>query len=251
MLIQSCSVSVFFPPNRSIREHLFDLERHFLGFQKPFTLVPLPPDAPNELPRIVAISSHGHSQLLICGNSAQLNTKFDGAFNQDIKKCIEYVGKKSSGIVEALAILDRSQENNPRFYYSGMTMVISFDEADGIHDPANYISQNFFKCLTNLPTQEVQFRLAFTVEDKYFINIMLQNNRNFAGAADERGSFVGVKLENEDLRVTLDVNDKYAFNKYINYFSSVDSMNHIAKIMETFSSERLVNFVKGADLNYE
>ena len=251
MLIQSCAFNVFFPPNRSIRDHFFDFEKHFVGFQKPFTLVPLPPDAPVEMPRIIAVSSHGHSQLLICGNNAQLNTKFDSEFNQDTKKCIEYVREKSSGIIDSLAIFDRNLENGARFYYSGMTMVILFDEQDGIHDPANYISQKFFNSFANLPTQEVQFRLAFKVEEKYYINIMMQNNRNFAGSADERGSFAGMKLESENLLVTLDINDKYAFNTYNGYFSSVDSVNHIAEIMGTFSLEPLAHFVKEAVLNYE
>ena len=77
MIIQSCAFTIHFPHNTKIREHLFELEKHFTDFQKPFTLVPLPPDAPMEIPRIVAATEHGHSQLTICGNSAQLVTNFE------------------------------------------------------------------------------------------------------------------------------------------------------------------------------
>jgi len=250
MLIQTCSFNIFFPPSRKIREHLFEYENFFTGFQKPFNLIPIPPDAPNEIPRIIATTEHNHSQLMISGNSAQLTTKFDSAYNQDIKKCVYYVHEKCKSIIEALSKIEEVVGSNSRFYYSGMTMVISFDASDGIADPANYISSKFLKCNTNLPVDETQFRIALVVENGYYVNIMLQNNRNFIGNPDERGSFVWAEAEKENLLVTLDINDRYAFNHVQNYISSEVAVDHIAQLMEEFASEYLNGFIMEAELIY-
>lgn len=70
-----------------------------------------------EIPRIVAATEHGHSQLTICGNSAQLVTNFDAKFNRDIKRCVEYVSDKCNRIVSALSIMDGSGSETPKFYF--------------------------------------------------------------------------------------------------------------------------------------
>lgn len=252
MNIQSCTFTIYFPPNNRVREQLFKLENHFIDFQKPFTLVSLPPDAPIELPRIVAISKNGHSQLTICGSNAQLTTSFDDAYNHDIEKCITYVHQKCKSIVEALSIINEGMliDDAAKFYYSGLSMSISMDESDGIINPTKYITEKFFKCKMNLPEDEVQFRFALVVDETYYVNIMIQNNRIFAGGADERGSFANMKIEKEMLQVVLDINDRYAFNHQKDYISNNNAVNGIEELAKKFIDKYVVDFVKKGDLFY-
>lgn len=249
MIIQSCTFTIHFPQNNKIRERLFDLEKHFTGFQKPFTLVSLPPDAPQNLPRIIAFSEHQHSQLIICGNNAQLITNFDNEYNHDIKKCIEYIQAKCDSIVSALLVIDENTEETPRFYFSGLSVALAFDETDSITNPVGYICDNFLTCKMDVPTDEVQFRVALVVEEKYYVNIMMQNCRIFSGAPDERGSFAGLK-KNDQLQVVLDINDRYAFNHEKNYFSSNESVTCIAKLAEEFVSKHVTGFVENGEIIY-
>lgn len=204
MIIQSCAFTIHFPHNTKIREHLFELEKHFTDFQKPFTLVPLPPDAPMEIPRIVAATEHGHSQLTICGNSAQLVTNFDAKFNRDIKRCVEYVSDKCNRIVSALSIMDGSGSETPKFYFSGLSMTLLFDHEDGIVDSVDYVSKNFIDYKTNLPTDEVQFRLALVIERKYYVNVMVQNSRSAFYLPDRilKDDYVDFELINSMSRET-------------------------------------------------
>jgi len=250
MTVQTCTFTISFPANNRVRESLFKLEDHFSGFQKPFTLVPLPADAPMELPRIVANSVHGHSQITICGNSAQLSTRFDEAYNHDVKKCIDYVRTKCKAILEAVSLLEGKSKNEPKFYFSGITTILALDKSDGIENPVDYISNKFIKCSTNLPIDEAQFRCALVVDGKYYANVLLQNSRTFLGAPDERGSFAGLSVSNEELQVVLDVNDRYAFNHEANYYSSSDMVAGIADVVEDFAENYVIPFVKEGVLNY-
>lgn len=250
MIIQSCAFTIHFPQNIRIREHLFELEKHFVDFQKPFTLVPLPPDAPMEIPRIVASTEHGHSQMTICGNSAQLVTNFDAEFNQDVKRCIEYVSDKCNRIVSALPIIDGSGADSPKFYFSGLSMTLLFGEEDGITDSVGYVSKKFINYNANLPTDEVQFRLAFVVEDKYYVNVLVQNNRAFSGLPDERGSFAGLKILGDHLQVVLDINDRYAFNHEQSYVSCIETVSSLSELAEQFALKHIASFIKNGEIEY-
>ncbi len=251
MVIQSCAFTIHFPQNAKIREHLFELEHHFTDFQSPFTLVPLPPDAPLEIPRIVAATPHGHSQLTICGNNAQLVTHFDGEYCHDIGRCITYTREKCDRIVSALSIMTGDASVDPKFYYSGLSMTLLYDRNDGIEDPVKYISEQFLRCTSNMPTDEVQFRLALVVGNKYYVNILVQNNRVFLGTPDERGSFVGLKSVGNQLQVVLDINDRYAFNHEENYLSSLDAVNNISSLSEQFVTKHIDLFLKTGAVSYD
>lgn len=251
MIIQSCAFAVHYPQNSKIREQLFTLEEHFTDFQKPFTLVPLPPEAPMELPRIVAATKHGHSQLTICGNNAQLTTNFDNNYNRDVNRCIRYIREKCDRIVESLSIIDRSGTQTPKFYFSGLTMTLLFNKEDGIEDSVKYLSENFLQYHTNLKTDELQFRLALVVEDQYYVNVTAQNRRMFLGAPDERGSFAGLKSLGDQLQLVLDINDRYAFNHRVNYTSCLGNVTRISYLAEQFVTKYIDLFLQNGEIKYD
>lgn len=247
MRIDSCTFTIHFPQNNQIRESLFKLERHFSDFQAPFTLVPLPSDAPMDIPRIIAVSKHGHSQLMFCGNNAQLTTRFAENYSADVKKCVEYIRSKCEDIVSSLSIIN----GNSKFYFSGISMAIMLDKEDGICDPTAYISENFLKCKSSLPTDEAQFRLALTIQDKYYANIMVQNSRLFSNGPNERGSYADSEVVKDTLQVILDINDRYAFNKIRDYVSTQQEVNYIASLIEKFATEHVTSFIETGVISYD
>jgi len=250
MLVQSCAFNVFFPPNSKIREHLFDLEKHFQDFQQPFSLIPLPPNAPFELPRIMATSQHGHSQMTISGNSAQIAAKYDGDYINNIQKCVGYISDKSKSIISALSILEETVDV-PHFYYSGISINLLFDESDGVDNAVDYIAKKFIKSSTNLQMDEIQFRMALVVENAYYVNVVVQNNRSFLGQPDERGSFAELTELKNSIQVMLDINDRYAFNKTKSYYSSERTLERIAYLVDQFASRYMVEFIRTGEIHYD
>lgn len=250
MIVRICRFTLFFPYKQNIREKLFELEKSFTDFQTPFTLVPLPADAPPEIPRIVAKTPHGHSTLLVNGNSIQLEIRYDANYNNDVTKCIEYMRERCRSVVSAIHILTDETESRS-IYYAGISSDLVFDVGDGINDPVLYLNDKFLKCSTNLPVTESNLRMAMVLYDKYYVNVMLQVEQSFEGQPDERGSLARLKKANSKLIASLDINDRYAFNTIDNYYSSVENIEKIADIIETLANGKIQEFVEKGELVYE
>jgi len=249
MKITTSTFTLYFPQNQNIRESIFKLEKYFDEFQKPFTLVPLPQDAPVEIPRIIAATIHGHSQLIFNANSVQLKTIFDNDYPQNVDKCLNYIGGKIDKIKRALSIVN--DDNNTIIYYSGLSMDIEYDQCDEIENPVNFILKHHFKDQISEPVSEVNMRVALVLRSRYYVNIMLQNLRKYMGQPDERGSFAGLNEINEKLNVTLDINDKYAFDHLKNYVSSDNDIHNVLQITDDFVKKYITIFVKTGELNYD
>lgn len=251
MVIQSCTFTIHFPQNPKIREHLFQLEEQLMDFQKPFTLVPIPADAPVDIPRIVATTPHGHSQVIFCGNSAQVVTKFDGDYVKNVEQSVEYIRQKCNRILEVLPLIDESNDEIPKFYFSGLSTTLELNAEDGVESPVSYISEKFLRSKIDSPIDEVQFRYALVTKEKFYVNVMVQNSRTFIGLPDERGSLAGLRVKDETLQVVLDINDRYAFNHEVGYRSSKETVSEITKITEEFMTKKLIHFIQTSEIGYD
>ena len=250
MIVQNCTFTVHFPRNDNIRESIFNLEKHLRGFQKPFTLVPLPADAPLDIPRIITVSENRHSQLVFQGNSAQIITNFDDNYNKDIEKCLEYMKDRCSMLIDSLRIIGAESAGRPKFYFSGLSLSLLFDMEDGINDPIEYISNHFLQLKSNMTTDEAEFRVALIAEKSFYINIMVQNLRIFSKEPDERGSLAGVDVQKNVLQVVFDINDRYAFNTISGYNSSEETAQKVIKLAERLSKTNVVSLIKDGEIIY-
>lgn len=245
MIIKSCIFSLYFPSNVNIREKFFEIENHFIGFQKPFTLVSLPPEAPADIPRVIAVTAGGHSRLVIAGNYIQVQISFDSNYNRNIEKCIEYLYQMCSNIVNSLPMINDGSIN---FYYSGITLEAYFDGTDGVQNPVSYIKDRFLNYETNMPVEETQFKIATVVDETYYINIVVQNESVFKGRPDEKGSFAGLEKINSRLKVSIDINDKYAFNNIQGYLSDNAKVERIKELVEDYAKDKLNAFIREGKL---
>ena len=250
MIITNSTFTLFFSENKQMRENFFKIEKHFDGYQRPFTLVPLPLDAPMEIPRIISTTENGHSQLTIRGNSVQLTTRYDNEYSDSISKCLEYKKNRVQQIVDAMPLIDGMPKENQKFYYSGLSIDMIYNENDGINSPVNYLNEVHIKDNISLPIEEMQCRLALVIENQFYLNIILQNKKFYNGIADERGSLAGLKNSNDALLVSIDINDRYSFNNVANYNSSSERIIHLAAIMERFVNDYLPTYIKTGEVNY-
>lgn len=250
MKINNSSFTLYFPENKNIRENIFILEQHFADFQHPFTLVTLPLDAPPEIPRILATTKNGHSRLTICGNSVQLMTRYDNDYIHSIKKCLNYTIDKIQKIIEYMPLIIGVPEGIHKCYYSGLSMDLAYTKEDGIENPIEYIKKIHIKDNISLQIDEMQYRLALVIDSQYYVNIILQNQKTFNGVPDERGSLAGLEKKEDTLLVSLDINDRYAFNNTMSYSSSKESMMQLATIMEQFVENYLPAFINTGEIVY-
>lgn len=242
MRINNCTLNVFFQRNAKVRESIFELEESLVDFQKPFTLVPMPADSPAEFPRIVAATIHGHTQMMISEKNVQMVISFDDNYNNSIDDCINYMRDKCKNLNAVLPTI--SDYPSKGLYYVGISLQLSMDKNDGIDKPIQYLVNNFVSLQTKLTMEEIGTRVALVKDDKYYINLNMNNNKIYCSEKDERGSFAGIDVKDDVLNIFLDVNDRYAFNEIVDYKSSFDEIENIASIIEDVVKNRLQAFIK-------
>lgn len=250
MIVESCTFAVHFPKNVDIQNLQSALEEKLGDFRKPFVGVPVPVDAPAELPRMVAYTEHMHSQLVFTGRSVQMVTEFDDNYNKDISKCVGYVRNKCNDIIDSLRVVNPEVDGKPQFYFSGLTTSVLLGAEDGIDDAIKYISEKFLKCRSKLSVDESSISLAWVVDDEYYINIMAGNSRDFDGEPDERGSFAESGEYRDLLQVVVDINDRYAFNHKSGYLSSAEAVGRVVDLAEKFMQEEIEKFVRTGEMQY-
>lgn len=250
MKIKNGSFNIVFPHVHCMRENLFNLERVFSNFMVPFNLMPIPNEAPPEIPRILASSKNGHSQLMISGNNVQVTTNFDSRFWYDIDACFKYMENMRNKILESLAHLGLEQQGHPSFYYSGLTMNVEYSQEDGILDPVEFIANKFLKSSIPATKRDLAFRTTITIEDTYFVNIEVSNNRILEGMPVLPGSLYGTKEVSHTLAVTVDINDRLAFNTKAAYISSKETATNIFNLSYKYISEALPTLIKDGDIRH-
>lgn len=238
MRIQSATYNIVYPECRNIRREVFTLEDKLDSlFVKPFSLIPIPDDAPAELPRIQATSNVGNSLLSISLNSAQLNIEYNNIeynnndFLEDIRKCMYKV-------FDAI-----SNSTNNKYLFSGLTLNIVVDDLNT--NPVDVLLNNFGQSNNNIKPFDITNKVAYVYNDQYYINIECSNFRKYRSPSSiSINPFANAEEVAHLMLVTLDINDRYAFNYKDGYLSSSDEVENIINLTSSILSTKIERYIK-------
>lgn len=233
MKIVDTQFNVFYPKIPEIRKQMFILEEKLnKQFKTPFNLVPVPDDAPVEIPRIVAMSMHGHSQLHFSLNNAGLTTSYDQEYNSDWGKCRNYIEKKSENYISVIEEL-----SNNRFLFSGLVVRV---EIPTKIEPLELLKEKFFKLGSSTNPFDIEFKITFVKDETYYINMTFSNFRFFEGASTvELSSPAYLNLREKGIGVILDINDRFGFNYNKGYSSNRDKQKVLLELATTVLEDKL------------
>ena len=243
MYVQGTSISVIYNRIEGIKKAYYKNEHILKEFFNEASVFPVPDDAPVEIPRILISTRHDHAKLSISPVTATLRVEYNDGFEKDWEKCSNYLQQRMSKVFEFLNLLT---DNN--YKYIGVVTDVIYD--DGIDDGAAKKISNVLlntKKINNL--YDVNIKYTFIEDDKYYINLMLQNARQFkrglvldvAGAlsrANQTSEFIGVKI---------DINDRFGFNSNDGYKSSSEVLTAILQKMSIILKEKLTNLIEKAE----
>ena len=239
MIIQNATYNIIYPQTKNIRKEIFSLEKNLEGlFIEPFSLIPVPEDAPPEIPRIQATSKSGHSVLSISGNNAQISVSYDENYYRNIELCLEYLRVRAFKTFEAI----KSSTNN-EYLFSGLTINVIFDELKEI-DPIELISNTFYNVKNGVKPFDINNRATYILNDRYYVNITCENVRSYEGMMmSELNTLANAKLVEHSIGVTLDINDRYAFNYKNGYKSNIAELNEILNISSCILKEKIYKYI--------
>lgn len=242
MLIQKTSISVAYKRIDGIKKAYLDnkglLKDHF----NEATVLPIPDDAPVEIPRIMIRTLHEHAQLNISPIAATFEIYYDGGYERDWKACVKYIKKRMEKVFTFLNILTKND-----YEYIGLVSYIIYDEVkqDGIKKIADTLLNP--KKINGI--YDINIKYTFTENDNMFINIMLQNIRKFKEGTepDKAGDLNKKNQIAESIGAVIDINDRYGFNNDPKYHSDSGKLTGILDSMSNVIEKKLCALIEDGE----
>lgn len=242
MKIKDSAITFWFQkqPNPKIYVDKFNdiLKEHFFDFN----IIGVPANIDPAIPRLTAVSSSNHSNIEISLINARLRTNFDENYSEDINMCINYLKERILKLFEALKSCDIN------IVYSAIFINLEEKENNAVEK----IKEHFLK-IENLETvDEIGVRFSQVVDNKFYSNISFNNSKQiklekiFEG---NKGEIIFPLISLNDaseienyLSVSLELNDKFAFNLDSNYSTSKEELLKLFELTNTQLEKEMNRF---------
>jgi hypothetical protein len=239
MLIEGTSVSVNYRKIEGIKRAYYKNEKILKEFFNEATVLPIPDDAPVEIPRIIIKTLHEHAKLQITPTTATFEVHFNDGFERDWNSCSRYITERMNKVLEFLNIL-----TSDNYEYIGIVSRILFDDVK--QDGAKYLTRTLLNPEKIKDIYDINVRYTFVEGSNIFVNVMLQNARLFKEGTptDKAGSLSEANQISESIGAIIDINDRYGFNTNSNYKSGSYVLDTLTKSMSNVINNKLRNLIE-------
>ncbi len=238
MVIQNSAVNVTYQRVENIKsEYLLNADILRDRFNEA-TILPIPDDAPLEIPRILATTKQEHSQLNIAPKSLSFLTQYTDDYVSEWNLCEKYINTRVGDIFSLTSSFTGGVYN-----YIGVVTNLIWDDVDT--DAHDFLYKNLFKCDRRDNLDDLEVKYTYIEEEKYYVNITLRSARVFDNLnLDEAGIYEDDKLIKHTISITVDVNDRYSYNRTKGYTSSRDRFDEIMRIVSTIINDKVRRLVE-------
>ena len=169
-------------------------------------IIPIPEFMQDEIPRIVAVSNGGHSQITLSKINCSITTNFDDNFSSDINKCIEYFDNKTETAIKVINTLENEESLKLKFF--GITTELIFDKQNAVQ----LLQDNMIKINTK-DICDINLQISRVIQERYYINVRFSNTRLFTNKINALDCGFLDNEHHNGIQVIIDVNNRYAFSK--------------------------------------
>ncbi|PJZ64908.1 hypothetical protein CH371_15505 [Leptospira wolffii] len=243
--IENSQIAVFFPRIPTIRRKAFELEELLSArFLTPFSMIQVPDEAPEDIPRIQAQTKNGHTTLTISQSNISLITNFNGGFESDWSKVNDYLIKNFDLIYEIARKVGASS-----FLYTGFTVNLFFPfKNEG--EVMQHINRIFFPDKRLLNLYEFNFRFVQRKGDVYFVNYMLSSTVKYLSQGIPLRPVPAYLIPSEfGITLNIDINDRYGSNFEREYLSNQTNGTKLIEYMNEVVGTKIEKLMKEGDIN--
>ena len=243
MLIQNTSVTVNYKKIDGIKKAYINNEEKLHKYFNLGTVLPIPDNAPLEIPRIMVQTVNEHGQLLISPIRTTFNVNYNAGFEMDWAKCSQYIKERMRCIFFFFFIITKDS-----YEYIGLVSTILFDDIK--ENGTNVIANNLIKSKNINDLYDIDIKFTFVEDNKIYTNITLQDARIFKSGVDiaKAGDLSFKNQIEESVGVILDINDRYGFNNNPNYVSGSDVLEQLIYYMDHVINNKLETLVRKGEL---
>lgn len=230
MIIKQTNINIIYPRIMDYRKKFVNAE-HILQdyFQEP-TILPIPDEVQGDIPRIVIQTRGEHSSLNIGLDVAALISNYDDEFEEEWIQCKDYIEEKGEIFYNLIGEMTGND-----FKFSGIIVNITYEDRN---DGMELIKENLLK-LDKIETPfDAGCKFTYLYDNKYYVNISIENSRQFMVEEIKSKMIIRDEVGNH-LDITIDINDKYAYNTDEDYLSNKGEFQNILTIMDNIISNKL------------
>ncbi|MGP1569380.1 MAG: hypothetical protein ACTTH0_00420 [Eubacteriales bacterium] len=234
MLIKETLVTVRYKKIEGIKKAYYKNEEILRKFFNEATVLPIPEDAPLEIPRIIVNTLNEHGKLNIAPIATTFEVCYDNGFEQNWDECAKYLAQRMEKVFEFLSVFA-----NNSYEYVGVVANVLYDEIK--ENGTDTIVNSLLNANKINNIYDINIKYTFVEKKDIFVNIMLQNARIFNEKLDSSvaGFLSEEKQIAESIGAVIDINDRYGFNKYANHSSGSDTLKNILQHMGIVINNKL------------
>ena len=246
MIIKQTNLNLVYPRIMEYRKKFANSEDILQQYFMPSTILPIPEQVQDEVPRIIAQTKNGHSVLNIALSVSSFITNYNGEFLSDWNKCKEYLAQRCSDIYQ---MIDNMTENNNTFV--GLITNVEIDDLDGTG--LEILKKSLFGVETEKMGElyDLSCKLTYVYKNRYYINITLQNLREFSVQQYSNGRTCITGERKHTISASIDINDRYAANNDMDYESKKEAFDEILQITSNIIDNKLENLVRKGEFVYD
>lgn len=246
MIIKQTNLNLVYPRIMEYRKKFANSEDILQQYFMPSTILPIPEQVQDEVPRIIAQTKNGHSVLNIALSVSSFITNYNGEFLSDWNKCKEYLAQRCSDIYQ---IIESMTENNNTFV--GLITNVEIDDLDGTG--LEILKKSLFGEETEKMGElyDLSCKLTYVYKNRYYINITLQNLREFSVQQYSNGRTCITGERKHTISASIDINDRYAANNDMDYESKKEAFDEILQITSNIIDNKLENLVRKGEFVYD
>lgn len=246
MIIKQTNLNLVYPRIMEYRKKFTNSEDILQQYFMPSTILPIPEQVQDEVPRIIAQTKNGHSMLNIALSVSSFVTNYNGEFVSDWNKCQEYLAQRCSDIYK---LIDNMTENNNTFV--GLITNVEIDDLDGTG--LEILKKSLFdkKAEKMGELYDLSCKLTYVYKKQYYINITLQNLREFSAQQYRNGRTCITGERKHTVSASIDINDRYATNNDVDYKSKKEAFDEILQITSNIIDNKLENLVRKGEFAYD
>ena len=239
MLIQGTSVTVTYKKIEGIKRVYYNNDKVLKRYFNEATVLPVPDEAPVDIPRIIIKTLNEHAQLNVSPIATTFDARFDSGFERNWESCAKYISERMSSVFEFLNIL-----TDNAYEYIGLVSNVLYDEVK--NNGANKIESSLLNSKKIKDIYDINIKYTFVENDNYFVNIMLQNARLIKGGVNVNSAGVLGKDEQiaESIGAVIDINDRYGFNTKNNYQSDSGKLDYLIQSMGNIVNNKLETLIE-------
>lgn len=239
MLTQGTSITVTYKQVEGIKIAYYNNKELLKDYFNEATVLPIPDDAPLEIPRIIIKTKNEHAQLNISPIATTFEIRYDSGFERNWQECSAYITDRMSKVFKFLNIL-----TDNKYEYIGLVSNVIYDEIE--QEGAKKIAKNLLNATQISNLYDINIKYTFVENQKLFINIMLQNARLFKKgvSVNEAGALSVQDQVAESIGAIIDINDRYGFNTDPSYISDSSMLNTLIESMGIIIKNKLATLIE-------